>query len=54
MSDGHLQVKAGLGAAMIGIPVVLLAVVTLGAPLFSLDTYPDWAPDLPGFNSTAL
>uniref|UniRef100_A0A671UJP3 Solute carrier family 13 member 1 n=1 Tax=Sparus aurata TaxID=8175 RepID=A0A671UJP3_SPAAU len=48
------MVKAGLGAAMIGIPVVLLAVVTLGAPLFSLDTYPDWAPDLPGFNSTAL
>ncbi|XP_073327838.1 solute carrier family 13 member 1 [Pagrus major] len=48
------MVKAGLGAAMISIPVVLLAVVTLGVPLFSLDTYPDWAPVLPGFNSTAL
>ncbi|KAM8751155.1 solute carrier family 13 member 1 [Acanthopagrus schlegelii] len=48
------MVKAGLGAAMIGIPVVLLAVVTWGVPLFSLDTYPDWAPVLPGLNSTAL
>lgn len=48
-----LQVKAGLGVNVIGVLAVLLAVGTWGVPLFSLDTYPDWAPVLPGFNSTA-
>ena len=46
------QVKAGLGVNAIGVLAVLLAVATWGVPLFSLDTYPDWAPVLPGFNST--
>uniref|UniRef100_A0A8D2ZKK7 Solute carrier family 13 member 1 n=1 Tax=Scophthalmus maximus TaxID=52904 RepID=A0A8D2ZKK7_SCOMX len=53
---GHINimdmVKAGLGVNVIGVLAVLLAVVTWGVPLFSLDTYPDWAPVLPGFNST--
>lgn len=48
-----LQVKAGLGVNIIGVLAVLLAVGTWGVPLFSLDTYPGWAPVLPGFNSTA-
>ncbi|XP_051916370.1 solute carrier family 13 member 1 [Hippocampus zosterae] len=50
---GHFSVadmvKAGLGANVIGLLVVLLAVTTWGVPLFSLDTYPDWAPP---FNAT--
>uniref|UniRef100_A0A3Q2YVT8 Solute carrier family 13 member 1 n=1 Tax=Hippocampus comes TaxID=109280 RepID=A0A3Q2YVT8_HIPCM len=50
---GHFSVadmvKAGLGANVIGLLVVLLAVSTWGVPLFSLDTYPDWAPP---FNAT--
>ncbi|XP_024866688.1 solute carrier family 13 member 1 [Kryptolebias marmoratus] len=46
------MVKAGLGVNVIGVLAVLLAVGTWGVPLFSLDTYPDWAPVLPGFNST--
>uniref|UniRef100_A0A667X161 Solute carrier family 13 member 1 n=1 Tax=Myripristis murdjan TaxID=586833 RepID=A0A667X161_9TELE len=54
---GHLStvdmVKAGLGVNLIGVLAVLLAVTTWGVPLFSLDSYPDWAPVLPGFNSTA-
>ncbi|XP_061749644.1 solute carrier family 13 member 1 [Nerophis ophidion] len=45
---GHLDVmdmvKAGLGTNVIGLLAVLLAVTTWGVPLFSLDTYPDWAP----------
>ncbi|XP_042266729.1 solute carrier family 13 member 1 isoform X1 [Thunnus maccoyii] len=53
---GHLStidmVKAGLGVNVIGVLAVLLAVATWGVPLFSLDTYPDWAPVLPEFNST--
>ncbi|XP_069018338.1 solute carrier family 13 member 1 [Embiotoca jacksoni] len=53
---GHIKimdmVKAGLGVNVIGILAVLLAVATWGIPLFSLDTYPDWAPVLPSFNST--
>ncbi|KAM4734520.1 solute carrier family 13 member 1 [Anableps anableps] len=53
---GHItiidMVKAGLGVNLIGLLAVLLAVATWGVPLFSLDTYPDWAPVLPGFNST--
>ncbi|TKS73849.1 Solute carrier family 13 member 1 [Collichthys lucidus] len=54
---GHIStvdmVKAGIGVNIIGVLVVLLAVGTWGVPLFSLDTYPGWAPVLPGFNSTA-
>ncbi|XP_028287727.1 solute carrier family 13 member 1 [Parambassis ranga] len=46
------MVKAGLGVNVIGVLSVLLAVATWGVPLFSLDTYPEWAPVLPGFNST--
>ncbi|XP_022620255.1 solute carrier family 13 member 1 [Seriola dumerili] len=53
---GHISimdmVKAGLGVNVIGVLAVLFAVATWGGPLFSLDTYPDWAPVLPGFNST--
>uniref|UniRef100_A0A3B4XZD1 Solute carrier family 13 member 1 n=1 Tax=Seriola lalandi dorsalis TaxID=1841481 RepID=A0A3B4XZD1_SERLL len=53
---GHISimdmVKAGLGVNVIGVLAVLFAVATWGVPLFSLDTYPDWAPVLPGFNST--
>ncbi|XP_013863407.1 solute carrier family 13 member 1 [Austrofundulus limnaeus] len=53
---GHISimdmVKAGLGVNVIGVLAVLLGVGTWGVPLFSLDTYPDWAPVLPGFNST--
>ncbi|XP_014835139.1 PREDICTED: solute carrier family 13 member 1-like [Poecilia mexicana] len=53
---GHItimdMVKAGLGVNVIGLLAVLLAVATWGVPLFSLDTYPEWAPVLPGFNST--
>ncbi|XP_030586604.1 solute carrier family 13 member 1 [Archocentrus centrarchus] len=53
---GHItiidMVKAGLGVNMIGVLAVLLAVAAWGVPLFSLDTYPDWAPTLPTFNST--
>ncbi|XP_047452755.1 solute carrier family 13 member 1 [Mugil cephalus] len=53
---GHLtimdMVKAGLGVNVIGFLCVMLAIVTWGVPLFSLHTYPDWAPVLPGFNST--
>ncbi|KAG7234550.1 hypothetical protein INR49_004485 [Caranx melampygus] len=46
------NVKAGLGVNVIGVLTVLLAVATWGVPLFSLDSYPDWAPVLPSFNST--
>ncbi|KAM7415337.1 hypothetical protein PAMA_019930 [Pampus argenteus] len=53
---GHLSimdmVKAGLGVNVIGFLAVMLAVKTWGVPLFSLDTYPDWAPVLPRFNSS--
>ncbi|KAL4004035.1 hypothetical protein ACER0C_003748 [Sarotherodon galilaeus] len=53
---GHItimdMVKAGLGVNMIGVLALLLAIATWGIPLFSLDTYPEWAPTLPGFNST--
>uniref|UniRef100_A0A665U401 Solute carrier family 13 member 1 n=1 Tax=Echeneis naucrates TaxID=173247 RepID=A0A665U401_ECHNA len=53
---GHISVmdmvKAGLGVNVIGVLAVLFAVATWGVPLFSLDTYPDWAPVLPGFNAT--
>ncbi|XP_046890295.1 solute carrier family 13 member 1 [Hypomesus transpacificus] len=55
---GHLRtidmVKAGLGTNVIGVLVVVLAVTTLGVPLFGLNTYPDWAPILPPSNSTGL
>ncbi|XP_008287800.1 solute carrier family 13 member 1 [Stegastes partitus] len=54
---GHISVidmvKAGLGVNVIGVLAVLLAVATWGVPLFALDKYPDWAPVLPNFNSTA-
>ncbi|XP_019216414.1 solute carrier family 13 member 1 [Oreochromis niloticus] len=50
---GHItimdMVKAGLGVNMIGVLALLLAIATWGIPLFSLDTYPEWAPT---FNST--
>ncbi|XP_070763059.1 solute carrier family 13 member 1 [Enoplosus armatus] len=53
---GHINimdmVKAGLGVNVIGVLAVLLAVATWGVPLFSLNTYPDWALVLPGYNST--
>ncbi|CAG01074.1 unnamed protein product, partial [Tetraodon nigroviridis] len=50
----HLsQVKAGIGTNVIGVLATLLAVATWGVPLFSLDTYPDWAPVHPGSNSTS-
>ncbi|XP_044050091.1 solute carrier family 13 member 1 [Siniperca chuatsi] len=53
---GHINimdmVKAGFGVNVIGVLAVLLAVATWGVPLFSLNTYPDWAEVLPGFNST--
>ncbi|XP_043981148.1 solute carrier family 13 member 1 [Gambusia affinis] len=53
---GHItimdMVKAGLGVNVIGLLAVLLAVATWGVPLFSLDTYPEWAPVLPAINST--
>uniref|UniRef100_UPI0037E8941C solute carrier family 13 member 1 n=1 Tax=Semicossyphus pulcher TaxID=241346 RepID=UPI0037E8941C len=53
---GHVDildmVKAGLGVNVIGVLATLLAMSTWGVPLFSLDSYPDWAPVLPGFNST--
>lgn len=48
-----LQVKAGIGTNVIGVLATLLAVATWGVPLFSLDTYPDWAPVYPGSNSTS-
>uniref|UniRef100_H3CYI4 Solute carrier family 13 member 1 n=1 Tax=Tetraodon nigroviridis TaxID=99883 RepID=H3CYI4_TETNG len=54
---GHLTimdiVKAGIGTNVIGVLATLLAVATWGVPLFSLDTYPDWAPVHPGSNSTS-
>uniref|UniRef100_A0A3Q1BPG4 Solute carrier family 13 member 1 n=1 Tax=Amphiprion ocellaris TaxID=80972 RepID=A0A3Q1BPG4_AMPOC len=54
---GHISVidmvKAGIGVNVIGVLAVMLAVATWGVPLFALDTYPDWAPVLPSFNSTA-
>nr|XP_061812982.1 solute carrier family 13 member 1-like [Nerophis lumbriciformis] len=40
------MVKAGLGANVIGLPIVLLAVSTWGVPLFSLDRLPDWVPSI--------
>ncbi|XP_063336526.2 solute carrier family 13 member 1-like [Pelmatolapia mariae] len=50
---GHItimdMVKAGLGVNTIGVLALLLAIATWGIPLFSLDTYPEWAPT---FNST--
>ncbi|XP_014193955.1 solute carrier family 13 member 1 [Haplochromis burtoni] len=50
---GHItimdMVKAGLGVNTIGVLSLLLAMATWGIPLFSLDTYPEWAPT---FNST--
>uniref|UniRef100_A0AAV2KPT2 Solute carrier family 13 member 1 n=1 Tax=Knipowitschia caucasica TaxID=637954 RepID=A0AAV2KPT2_KNICA len=53
---GHLNVmdmvKAGLGVNVIGGLCVMLAVSTWGVPLFSLETYPDWAPVLPTSNTT--
>ncbi|XP_062317885.1 solute carrier family 13 member 1 [Osmerus eperlanus] len=55
---GHIRtidmVKAGLGTNIIGVLVVILAVTTLGVPLFGLNTYPDWAPVFPTSNSTGL
>ncbi|XP_041795555.1 solute carrier family 13 member 1 [Chelmon rostratus] len=54
---GHISimdmVRAGLGVNLIGVLATLLAVATWGVPLFSLDTYPDWALPLPVVNSTA-
>ncbi|XP_020787734.2 solute carrier family 13 member 1 [Boleophthalmus pectinirostris] len=53
---GHLNVmdmvKAGLGVNVIGVLCVMLAIPTWGVPLFSLNTYPDWAPVLPALNIT--
>ncbi|XP_041652068.1 solute carrier family 13 member 1 [Cheilinus undulatus] len=53
---GHIDildmVKAGLGVNVIGVLATLLAVSTWGVQLFSLETYPEWAPVLPEFNST--
>lgn len=53
VSSHLLQVKAGIGTNVIGVLATLLAVSTWGVPLFSLDTYPDWAPVHPGSNSTS-
>ncbi|XP_061578206.1 solute carrier family 13 member 1 [Cololabis saira] len=54
---GHItimdMVKAGLGVNVIGVLSVLMATATWGVPLFSLTTYPDWAPTHPSFNTTA-
>ncbi|KAM9753710.1 solute carrier family 13 member 1-like [Menidia menidia] len=55
-AHGHFSVldmvKAGLGVNVIGLLSVLLAVGTWGTLLFSLDSYPDWAPVPPTLNST--
>ncbi|XP_075784813.1 solute carrier family 13 member 1 isoform X2 [Pelodiscus sinensis] len=57
-SYGHLSVidmvKAGLGVNIIGVAVVMLAVTTWAVPLFDLQTYPRWAPDLSIVNNTGL
>ncbi|XP_053340548.1 solute carrier family 13 member 1 [Clarias gariepinus] len=55
---GHVKimdmVKAGLGMNVIGVLSVLLAVSTWGRPIFSLDTYPDWAPTYGVANTTGF
>lgn len=50
----YFQVKAGLGMNVIGVLSVLLAVSTWGRPIFSLDTYPDWAPTYGVANTTGF
>uniref|UniRef100_A0A3Q2FNW7 Solute carrier family 13 member 1 n=1 Tax=Cyprinodon variegatus TaxID=28743 RepID=A0A3Q2FNW7_CYPVA len=51
-SYGHItimdMVKAGIGVNVIGVLTVMMGIATWGIPLFSLDTYPDWAPVHPG------
>ncbi|XP_038123788.1 solute carrier family 13 member 1-like [Cyprinodon tularosa] len=55
-SYGHItimdMVKAGIGVNVIGVLTVMMGIATWGIPLFSLDTYPDWAPVHPAFNTT--
>ncbi|XP_040199650.1 solute carrier family 13 member 1 [Rana temporaria] len=55
-SYGHLQVidmvKAGLGINIIGVLVVMLCVSTWAIPMFNLNTYPSWAPNIDPTNST--
>ncbi|XP_042563340.1 solute carrier family 13 member 1 [Clupea harengus] len=57
-SYGHLStwdmMKAGLGVNAISVLAVLLATTTWGMALFSLDTYPDWAPNHTISSSTAI
>ncbi|NXQ96255.1 S13A1 protein, partial [Sagittarius serpentarius] len=57
-SYGHLtvmdMVKAGLGLNIIGVAIVMLAIMTWIVPIFSLYTYPSWAPNIPSTNSTGL
>ncbi|XP_075711168.1 solute carrier family 13 member 1 [Rhinoderma darwinii] len=57
-SYGHLQVidmvKAGLGINILGVLVVMLCISTWAIPMFSLHTYPSWAPIIVTTNSTAL
>ncbi|XP_067850274.1 solute carrier family 13 member 1-like [Heptranchias perlo] len=47
-SYGHLRVmdmvKAGLGVNVISIVTIMVALFTWGIPIFSLETYPQWAP----------
>ncbi|XP_063783251.1 solute carrier family 13 member 1 [Pseudophryne corroboree] len=55
-SYGHLQVmdmvKAGLGINILGVMVVMLCISTWAIPMFSLQTYPHWAPNIVPTNST--
>ncbi|KAM8974610.1 solute carrier family 13 member 1 [Pelodytes ibericus] len=57
-SYGHLtvidMVKAGLGINILGVLVVMLAISTWAIPMFNLQTYPAWAPDIFPTNSTIL
>ncbi|XP_040857853.1 solute carrier family 13 member 1 [Ochotona curzoniae] len=49
-SYGHLtvidMVKAGLGANIVGVAVVMLGISTWMVPMFDLHTYPSWAPPI--------
>ncbi|GAB1290594.1 Solute carrier family 13 member 1 [Apodemus speciosus] len=49
-SYGHLRVidmvKAGLGVNILGVAVVMLGMFTWIEPMFNLQEYPAWAPDL--------
>ncbi|XP_052028402.1 solute carrier family 13 member 1 [Apodemus sylvaticus] len=49
-SYGHLRVidmvKAGLGVNILGVAVVMLGMFTWIEPMFNLQEYPTWAPDM--------